>query len=279
MTLSAELREFAEVPDRFAPIDESGSVTRFDDGRVCIIQGATWASVSGVSVGDDEVGNLVTQVHSVIPPGKHTTWWLGPSTRPAGLAARLREHGLTTPRDHVGLVRALVLTTEPTRPGAGVTTHVVETLDDYVAARDVQWDAFAVPEERRAVIRARTDEDFAAQMRVGVPIGFVARLDGRVAATSMAIPSERGVFLIAGAAAPWARGRGLYRALVHARWEYAVARGTPALVTQADPSTSYPILKRLGFEDVCEIERLEDVGRRRRSDGAGRAGSSHAPTS
>jgi hypothetical protein len=33
-------------------------------------------------------------------------------------------------------------------------------------------------------------------------------------------------------------------------------RGTPALVTQAD--TSYPILKRLGFEDACDTHRLED---------------------
>jgi predicted GNAT superfamily acetyltransferase len=59
--------------------------------------------------------------------------------------------------------------------------------------------------------------------------------------------------------APWARGRGLYRALVRPRWNDAVARGTPALVTQANPETSYPILRRLGFEEVCEITRLEDV--------------------
>jgi predicted N-acetyltransferase YhbS len=259
VTVSAELREFAEVPDRFAPIAEGGSVTRFDDGRVCIIQGPTWASVSGVSVREDEVGDLVSEVRSLIPPGKHTTWWLGPSAAPAELVALLREHGLTTPRDHVGLVRALVLTTEPARPGADVTVHAIETLDDYVAARNVQWDAFSVPEERRSVMRARIEEDFAEQMRVGVPLGLVARLDGRIGATAMAIPSERGVFLIAGATAPWARGRGLYRALVRARWEYAVQRGTPALVTQADPATSYPILKRLGFEDVCEIERLDDL--------------------
>ena len=86
-----------------------------------------------------------------------------------------------------------------------------------------------------------------------MPVGYLATLDGEPAATAMAIPSERGVFLIAGSTAPWARGRGLYRALVRARWDDAVARGTPALVTQANPETSYPILKRLGFEDVCTI--------------------------
>src|SRR5207237_6582272 len=90
----------------------------------------------------------------------------------------------------------------------------------------------------------------------GVPVGFVATLDGRPAAAATALPSTRGVFLIAGATAPWARGHGLYRALVRARWDYAVERGTPVLVTQANPATSYPILKRLGFEDVCEITRV-----------------------
>jgi hypothetical protein len=64
--------------------------------------------------------------------------------------------------------------------------------------------------------------------------------------------------LIGGSTAKWARGRGLYRALVRARWDYAVARGTPALVTHAVPETSYPLLRRLGFQDVCTIRRLED---------------------
>ena len=76
--------------------------------------------------------------------------------------------------------------------------------------------------------------------------------------TALAVPSDRGVFLIGGSTAKWARGRGLYRALVRARWDYAVARGTPALVTHAVPETSYPLLRRLGFQDVCTIRRLED---------------------
>ena len=74
----------------------------------------------------------------------------------------------------------------------------------------------------------------------------------------MSVPSPRGVFLIGGCTAPWARGRGLYRALVRARWEDAVRRGTPALVTQAKPDTSLPILLRLGFVEVCRVRRLED---------------------
>lgn len=45
---------------------------------------------------------------------------------------------------------------------------------------------------------------------------------------------------------------------MRARWDYAVERGTPALVTEAMVDTSYPILRRLGFVEVCTIWRLEE---------------------
>ena len=57
--------------------------------------------------------------------------------------------------------------------------------------------------------------------------------------------------LFGGATLPEARGRGAYRALVAARWDDAVARGTPVLVTQAG-AMSRPILATLGFREVCE---------------------------
>ena len=43
------------------------------------------------------------------------------------------------------------------------------------------------------------------------------------------------------------------RALVAARWRDAVVRGVPVLVTQAG-AMSRPILQRLGFREVCEIQ-------------------------
>jgi hypothetical protein len=54
-----------------------------------------------------------------------------------------------------------------------------------------------------------------------------------------------------------ARGRGAYRALVHARWQDAVDRGTPLAVTDAGRQ-SLPILARMGFREVCTIRALLD---------------------
>ncbi len=254
--LTEEVREYAETPDRFAHVVEGASVSRFDDGRVCVIHGATWASVTGVRVGEDEVGELVAQVHRITGPGKRPVWWLGPSVTPDDLAQRLLEHGLRTA--DVPLVKALALVEPPAETPAGIEVRRVETYEDFLASREVQWDAFRIPEDRRAQQRPNMRADFEESTALGIPVSFIATLDGKPAATGMAVPSDRGVFLIAGSTATWARGNGLYRALVRARWDYAVERGTPALVTQSVPDTSYPILKRLGFEDVCDVQRVED---------------------
>jgi GNAT superfamily N-acetyltransferase len=255
--LTAQIREYAEVPDRFAHVVEGASVSRFDDGRVCVIHGPTRASVSGVNVAAGEVGALVEQVRALVSPAKHCTWWLAPSCKPADLPQRLLEHGLTVAE--TPLVKALALVEAPPPLPPGVDVRQITTFEEFVAAREVQWDAFDVAAERRELQREHLRADFDESIELGIPVGFLARLDGREAATGLAVPSERGVFLIAGSTAPWARGRGLYRALVRARWDYAAARGTPALATQAVPDTSYPILKRIGFQDVCDVVRREDL--------------------
>jgi GNAT superfamily N-acetyltransferase len=85
----------------------------------------------------------------------------------------------------------------------------------------------------------------------------VAVIDGRIVGSGSSTYLDRAVTLNGGSVAPEARGRGAYRALVHARWEDAAARGTPVLITQAG-RMSAPILLRLGFEEVARIHILVD---------------------
>jgi len=263
--ISPELREYAETPDRFTNVVVGSSVERHDDGRVCVLLGPTWASVSGPNVADDEVADLVAYTRELVGPERDAMWWLGPSARPPDIRERLLGLGLSEPRDRVPRLIAVALTEEPRGAAPEIDVRRIETFDDLVAAREIQWEGFDVPAERREAQRKGLGTELKELRATGFPVGFVATLDGRPAATATSLPSSRGVFLIAGATAPWARGHGLYRALVRARWDDAVERGTPALVTQANPDTSYPILKRLGFEDVCEITRAEDVAQSRGS--------------
>jgi hypothetical protein len=255
--ITDELREYAETPDRFAPIPEGTSVTRFDDGRVCVVQGSIWASISGLRVAEHELDDVIELVHELVPAEKRQAWWIGPSAEPRNLLELLEARGFRPAEDGHD-IRAMVLTSPPPQPKAGIEVHRVETFDDFRAAREVQWDAFDVEQDRRELQLARLRDEFDEAVEHGTPVTFLALLDGRPAATGTAIPSERGVFLIAGATAGWARGRGLYRALVRARWDYAVERGLPALVTEALVDTSYPILQRLGFTEVCTIRRLQE---------------------
>jgi hypothetical protein len=252
------LREYAETPDRFAPIPEGSSVGRDDDGRICIVQGSIWASISAPRFDERELDDVLAYVHERVAPEKRQTWWIGPSARPENIVKLLLERGFELAPDGPE-VRAMVLTSPPPEAPAGIEVRRVETWDDFLASREVQWEAFDVPEERRELQRAHLRSEFEESLKHGVPVGFLAILDGKPAATALAIPSERGVFLIAGSTAKWARGRGAYRALVRARWDYAVERGTPALVTEAMVDTSYPILQRLGFTEVCTIWRLEEA--------------------
>ncbi len=250
------LREFATCPDRYSRLSEG--VERFADERVCVIQGSVWAGVAGVRVAPDEVEDLVKEVRSRIPREKATVWWLDPGSEPPDLHERLLSLGLREPADRASLLHALACTTPPPPVPPGVEIRRVESFADFLTATEISWDSFAKSEERREQERPHLSADFEASQRAGVPVTFLAHLDGRPAGLGRSIYSDRGVFLIAGAVAEWARGRGVYRALVRARWDDAVRRGTPALVTEAKPDTSYPILKRLGFQDVCDIHRLED---------------------
>ena len=83
-------------------------------------------------------------------------------------------------------------------------------------------------------------------------------LDGEIVCAGISAPTEHGLLLYGGATVKRARGRGAYKALNRARWDDAVARGTPALITQGG-SMSRPILEQLGFERVGEVHMLLDV--------------------
>jgi hypothetical protein len=254
--LSAELRELAQIPDRYTRVSQD--VERHIEERYGVIQGSVWAGVFGVRVAADGVEALLADVRARIAPGKDVAWWLDPDSRPADLREQLIALGLEVPETGHTL-HALACATEPPPAPPGIDVTRVERFDDFLAAHEIMWDAFDTKPEQREKQLEGLQGEFDAQRAAEVPVTFLARLDGRPAGVGRSIYSDRGVFLVAGSVAEWARGRGVYRALVRARWDDAVARGTPGLVTEALPDTSYPILKRLGFEDVCTIVRLKDA--------------------
>jgi hypothetical protein len=173
------------------------------------------------------------------------SWEVGTHARPAGLVDRLQELGLVDD-EPTSLAIGMVLS-EPPAPGSSdVEIRRVETDDEFYEAERIAAIAFGGPPPARHAYEPDAHN-----------VIYLAYAGGRPVARGSAAFGERGATLFGGSTLPEARGRGAYRALVAARWDDAVARGTPVLVTQAGPM-SRPILGRLGFHELCEIRILID---------------------
>jgi GNAT superfamily N-acetyltransferase len=120
-------------------------------------------------------------------------------------------------------------------------------------------DVFGAPDELRRREAPAFVESWRRNAEEGSTETYGVWFDGVLVASARASFTSRGAFLAGGSVLPAFRGRGAYRALVRARWDAAVERGTPALVTHAG-KMSRPILERLGFEDVGELRVLVDQG-------------------
>ena len=247
------LREIAEYPNSFGPLAPGDE--RIESGRYTLYLGAgsTWNTVQRQRFPLEEVDDVLAEVRAALRArGRTQTQWEVGSSAPPGLLDALLERGLVPDKDPYAV--ALVLTHEPPAIAPIFTARQVETLEELEAAARVQWEAFeATPEEIEEARRLLSD-----RFRDSPNLRHAVWLEGEIVCTGTASPTEHGLLLYGGATAAHARGRGAYRALIRARWDDAVARGTPALITQGG-SMSRPILERLGFERVGEVHMLLDA--------------------
>jgi len=195
----------------------------------------------------DELDEVRAEIHGHLRErGREAcSWEVGTHARPTDLVERLHALGLVDD-DPTPLAVGMVLSEPPAAPPRDVEVRRVETDDEYHAAERIAAIAFGAPEPPRRPYEPDPNNSI-----------YLAYVDGEPVARGSASFGERGATLFGGSTLPEARGRGAYRALVAARWEDAVARGTPVLVTQAGPM-SRPILGRLGFRELCEIRILVD---------------------
>jgi GNAT superfamily N-acetyltransferase len=182
---------------------------------------------------------------------KEVEWWVGWTAEPAGLATELLACGLSRSDDPPTLTGMTAATAPPAEPSIDV--RPVETLEDYLATLEVDWEAWGIDAAEREDRRAREVARFDAMTTTGTVHHWAGFLDGTRVGMGRAIDMADAVALFGGAVLPEARGHGVYRALVRARWNHAVERGTPLLVVQAGPM-SCPVLAGLGFEAHGDIE-------------------------
>jgi GNAT superfamily N-acetyltransferase len=185
-------------------------------------------------------------------------WMVGPSTTPTDLERRLLDLGAEPNpggSDHM----AMVLDREPPPSPAEIELRRVETFADYALMWEIRFGGFGMPDEERDAIRPTLCERWAATADDLSRWSYLALVEGVPVAEGSVRSTVHGpLWLAGGVTLPSFRGRGIYRALVRARWEDAVRLGARALVVYANVDTSYPILERLGFRAVGRVRVLAD---------------------
>jgi GNAT superfamily N-acetyltransferase len=247
---SSQLREFAEAPGAFLPAAPGVEVV--DDARyhAVVVGGGRYVNASRLRFRPSEAAEALAEVHALAPNG--TASWITPSRV---LVDALREAGAHDPEPPLEpSFTALATDREPPRVD-GVEIRRVEGYDDFLAGLEIQLASGGFSTDAAARRRAEAPETYARRKKR--PGGeWLAFLDGEPVAWAGASACTVGLFLEGGATMPAARGRGAYRALVRARWDFAVELGTPLVAVHAQEG-SRRILERCGFEVVCTMYELE----------------------
>jgi GNAT superfamily N-acetyltransferase len=250
----SDLVDFVEAPGRFMEPTEGAFVVKTP--RFVVVGGAdgVWASVQGIRLRDGEAPDAVAEVRQLLAPARTlvVSWWLTERATPEGVEEQLLAAGLEiVPRDY--RLDALLATSPPPAGPPEIEVRPATTAEQWATIRELQDSVFDNPPERRP-----TRDQLLAEFGRTETALFGAWLDGELVGAGAASPSSRGLLLWGGSVREDARGRGCYRALVRARWDEAVRRGTPALTVSANEKSG-PALRKLGFEKVLELRRLEDV--------------------
>ncbi len=209
----------------------------------------------------DDVEAAVADIrHVLAEDGKRRgTWFVPEEASPPGVAPRLRALGLVPagPPSLEPRYAAMALVEPPAAGPADVEARRPRTFEEFEAGRRVGYEVFDESEEDIAAMSAQLRRQWEVEQKTDTTSSFVALVDGEVCGGARSQYGANAAFLAGGFTREDMRGRGVYRALVHARWDEAVARGTPALTVGAG-AMSRPILEQLGFEVVGWTDCLVD---------------------
>lgn len=248
------LLELAEEPGLWLPAEPGRDVV-FGDGFCVVVYGRS-AWVHRIRLDEASVERAVLEVRVLLQARglDEVSWWVGERSTPAGLGDRLEALGLEP--DDPARMTTLAIDAEPAGTPQ-VAVRKVERFEDYLTALAIDWEAFELPPDERAERRAAAEAAWPLIVADGRSGVFLADLDGEPVGFGRAVFAPWAALLLGGATLPHARGRGVYTALVHARWRETVARGVPRVVVSAGP-LSAPILERLGFQRLGAVRLLRD---------------------
>jgi GNAT superfamily N-acetyltransferase len=252
------VRAIAENP--FAELDLGVLFRRHDLGEV-VLCSSRWPTAAVVVPKGEGVKDVPAAVAAARAAARelgdtHIAWWI--PSRHDDLVAKLEEFGIAQ-GDAPGfesVETAMALETAPDGGAVdGVDVRVVETFEDFTSVNRVLETAFGLPPTSDDDARVLF-EDYSGSANTGRE--YLACVGGQAVGAAFGVPGRGALNLFGGGVLPEARGQGVYRALVWARWEHAVRLGAPALTVQAGRQSA-PILERLGFRPLADIRMFVDT--------------------
>ncbi len=182
------------------------------------------------------------------------TWVLDPGTQPPDFGERLEAHGFEPERGETKTA-VMVLPIDahldmPPVPGLEIHDALAD-FQTFTASEQVAEEGFSgLPFGEESAIASSRERRFANNRAAGSRRVLLATLDGEPAGTgAMTLLAPDAAMINGAAVRPRFRGRGVYRALVHARLEIAREAGAAGLMVWGG-HMSAPILAQLGFKTV-----------------------------
>ena len=205
--------------------------------------------VEPLKVGPGNVEAAVDDARAIVRErgSSLVVWWVAPEH--IAIGEHLEQLDLVN-SDTPGfepIENAMALVEAPAGDWAeGILVTEVDSFEEFVASNRVSAEVFEMTRAMRDEMEANMPKQYDEYVTPGTrrvsstPRSTAAWLGRRQRCVAPRASTS--------SAAPWSAsaGRGVYRALTHARWKFAVDHGTPALTIQAG-RMSKPIAERLGF--------------------------------
>jgi GNAT superfamily N-acetyltransferase len=202
--------------------------------------------VSHVQLADDEADAVIdATLAEYAAEGIRFKWVVSPvvsAPRPRA-AARQARHARAPLRRHGRRHRRPLPDPSPDVTVERVEDRAVDAYADVVAAG---WGTPARPlaDYQRLVLADPGDRHHS----------YLARVDGVPVGAANHVLFDRSAYLMGGVVLPAWRGRGAYRSLIAARLAQISGAGVRLVTIQAIAETSAPILTRLGFTPIAELD-------------------------
>ncbi len=229
-------------------VEVSAAMTRY----IC---GAPISLFNGVGLARIPPKQLDAQIEAAIRPFKDRSlpmqWWIGPSSRPVNLGARLAAHGMADAGGLPGMTLELSAMRQVSAPPSNLTINpstTTETLEEWTHA---VVPGFGMPQQ---LIPMLHEMSVRQTIRLDPQwVFFLGRLDGRPVATSA-------LFLSAGVAGVYcvttlreARRRGIGAEMTRAALQHASGQGYGVSILQPSQMGLH-IYEELGFRTCMTFD-------------------------